>query len=477
MKNLLLLFTVILLFNCTTEQKQENARAFDELEPDSAKTTSFDTIIQEVNNTEVSITDTIAKTLKPSLKKARKKSANTIKIHGLDSVYAVLATKPEKFIINTEESSFIEGKKGTTIFFPKNAFGDRKKVIIKLKESKSKASYLFDCLSTQTMDGHQLETAGMIKIEAFDLNNQPIDLDKGKNLTIHFPKSTQNKDGFRIFNQSINKDSVVEWNENVDGIKDFYYRSMALNPRGEIWEFRFKKDTFPYLASKEKIYLQKILKDAVTNKIEFLLEVTGRNDSLFNFSERNNIGDNAFLMILKKVINHQTSPYINKLKPSDFPLKIYPMFSNGGIPFSNEEYKKKFIEKYGNGSEKKAQEFELRNYVLRTNQLGWINCDRFNNDDRPKVNINILANSTNEDYMLYFENFQSAIRAKKVNKRSVIKNIPKGARAILLGIKYENGKIFLGKKDLKVSTKPIEKIRFKEVAFENLSNRIQQLLN
>ena len=194
MKNLLLLFTVILLFNCTTEQKQENARAFDELEPDSAKTTSFDTIIQEVNNTEVSITDTIAKTLKPSLKKARKKSANTIKIHGLDSVYAVLATKPEKFIINTEESSFIEGKKGTTIFFPKNAFGDRKKVIIKLKESKSKASYLFDCLSTQTMDGHQLETAGMIKIEAFDLNNQPIDLDKGKNLTIHFPKSTQNKE-------------------------------------------------------------------------------------------------------------------------------------------------------------------------------------------------------------------------------------------------------------------------------------------
>ena len=168
---------------------------------------------------------------------------------------------------------------------------------------------------------------------------------------------------------------------------------------------------------------------------------------------------------------------MNNLKPSDFPFRIYPMFSNGGIPFSNEEYKKRFIEKYGNGDEKKAKDFELRNYVLRTNQLGWINCDRFYNDPRTKVNLNILANSINEDYMLYFKEFQSAIRAKKVNKRSVIKEIPKGAQATLLGIKYEDGKIFLGKKDLKVSTKPIEKIRFKEVSFENLSDKIEELVN
>lgn len=479
MKNFLLVLTTLLLVDCTSDIESDEKEILVSTESDSLKVNySIDT----TNSTALekdSFPDSLDTKPIKSIQTNPQSIVKSVQVkHGLDSVYDSYSTQSQKFVVNTEQSSFIEGNKGTSIYIPQDAFGERKKVMIKLKESNSKASYLFDCLSTQTADGHQLETAGMIKIEAFDLNGNPINLAKGKELTLHFPKVGANETGFRIFNQSISKDSIVEWKENVDGIKDFYFHRLAFSVRGEIWEQGIKKDTFPYLTSYEIDFLQTTLKNLVTNRAEFLLQVSDWNDSIFSFTEINNVGNIQLLNLIKKIINHNSFRLLtNKLKPEDFPFRIYPMFSNGGIPFSNEEYKKRFIEKYGNGDEKKAKDFELRNYVLRTNQLGWINCDRFYNDPRTKVNLNILANSTNEDYMLYFKDFQSAIRAKKVNKRSVIKDIPKGAPATLLGIKYEDGKIFLGKKDLKVSTKPIEKMRFKEVSFENLNAKIKELVN
>lgn len=251
MKNFLLVLITALLVGCSSEIESDKKELLLTTESDSLKVhCSKDT---------ANFTDLEKDSFPDSLKTKPIKSIDTkpqsivksVQVkHGLDSVYDSFSTKSQKFVVNTEESSFIRGNKGTSIYIPQDAFGESKKVVIKLKESNSKPSYLFDCLSTQTADGHQLETAGMIKIEAFDLNGTPINLAEGKELTIHFPKVEGNDNGFRIFNQSVNKDSVVEWKENVNGIKDFYYRSITLNPRGELWEYRFKKDTFPYLSSK-----------------------------------------------------------------------------------------------------------------------------------------------------------------------------------------------------------------------------------
>ena len=115
---------------------------------------------------------------------------------GLDSLFQVLSTKPQSFTLNTEESNFIEGKKGTLIYFPKDAFGNIKNVKVSLKESYSRSAYFFDCLSTQTTNGENLETAGMIEVKAYSLDNNELKLVKGKSIKIHFPTKGKKKKVF-----------------------------------------------------------------------------------------------------------------------------------------------------------------------------------------------------------------------------------------------------------------------------------------
>ena len=48
------------------------------------------------------------------------------------------------FTINSSEDNLIQGKEGTQVLIPKNTFNYDEEVTLKLKESYSKSSYLFD---------------------------------------------------------------------------------------------------------------------------------------------------------------------------------------------------------------------------------------------------------------------------------------------------------------------------------------------
>ena len=205
MKKFFLLSNLFLLFGCLDVETQ-SALTPTKSPIDSLKNyTSIKDTLQQINALTLVENNTIPK--EPTATLEIQKVKKVILKHGLDSVYEVLSSKKQLFNLNTTKSNFIEGKEGTVLFIPKSAFGGITNVQLQLKESYSKDSYFFNCLSTQTTKNQVLTTAGMVKIEAF-VNGKEVQLQNGKEITIHFPKKDPEDKGYRLFNESLNSDSI-----------------------------------------------------------------------------------------------------------------------------------------------------------------------------------------------------------------------------------------------------------------------------
>ena len=418
----------------------------------------------EIDTTETELVEKIKKvafTTNKSIPKVKR---------GLDSLFDLLSTKTQSFKINTEESNFIEGKEGTVIFIPNDAFGKLKNIKVTLKESYSKSSYLFDCLSTQTSKGENLETAGMVEVKAYTLDNKELALANGKSIKIHFPTNEQKKKGFRLFNEELSKDSVIEWKFNINGTPDMIIRELTFSSGGTLYSYGFKRD-IDFLTLKEI----ELLKRRTAFYSEFPLRVNREIDSVLTFKRDGYEDDIEFFKVLRKIYTNLEGRHKKHQKTLEENSRLYIRLADKSDTLSRKDYKKRFEEFYANRKDVKIKDWELQRYILSSNKLGWINCDRFYNDPRRKVQVNIVSNSKNETFMLYLKDANAAVRAIKTNKYSRFNGMPYEALGTIIGVKYENGKVFLAKKNIKISSKPLEKFRYKEIALEKLSDEINKL--
>lgn len=101
-------------------------------------------------------------------------------------VYESFDAEEQVFSFKNSEGGKIEGKQGTILFFPKNAFDIEGNIKIRLKEYYSPADIVLSGLST-TSAGKWIETRGMIDVKAFS-NGQELKLKKEVYFPIAFPK-------------------------------------------------------------------------------------------------------------------------------------------------------------------------------------------------------------------------------------------------------------------------------------------------
>lgn len=121
----------------------------------------------------------------------------------------------QTFTVNPTQPNTIKGKNGTSIFIPAHTLVDANNkpvsvpVTIKLAEFLNLGDALFQSLSTQTIDGKQLETGGMFKVEAF-ANNQPLQLKKGAAMQVAIPANAVKED-MEVFTGVTNTAGVMQW--------------------------------------------------------------------------------------------------------------------------------------------------------------------------------------------------------------------------------------------------------------------------
>ncbi|EJF52009.1 outer membrane protein/peptidoglycan-associated (lipo)protein [Saprospira grandis DSM 2844] len=118
------------------------------------------------------------------------------------------------------------------------------------------------------------------------------------------------------------------------------------------------------------------------------------------------------------------------------------------------------------GINKKEEQRKKTISRMKITGLGWINCDRFLNENGAKMNLILASASRHAQYFLIFKNINGIMRA---NSRATFKNVPKNYQAKLIGIKQFGDQIeFMEAEDkvLELDEKyfPFQKVSEKELA-------------
>jgi hypothetical protein len=81
-------------------------------------------------------------------------------------------------------------------------------------------------------------------------------------------------------------------------------------------------------------------------------------------------------------------------------------------------------------------------YVLKSSQLGWINCDRFINDTRPRNDLFVRAEKEErENIKLIFRDQRSIMNGVATSEGVLFSKIPDGEPVIIIGMKYKDGNL------------------------------------
>ncbi|MEH0157213.1 hypothetical protein V6R21_24080 [Limibacter armeniacum] len=118
-------------------------------------------------------------------------------------------------------------------------------------------------------------------------------------------------------------------------------------------------------------------------------------------------------------------------------------------------------------------------YYLDLSKFGWINCDRFYEDTRPKTNISVSFDMTERQhvmFVLFFENINSVMRylylGKGGKRADIFSGIPVGEKVHLIAYTSRG---YAYHKKLEVEKGHNEKMKLKLMSKDELTNLINTL--
>ena len=391
-----------------------------------------------------------------------------------DSILRTLNTKVQSFTINTSEDNIIQGKEGTQVLIPKNTFNLDEEVTLKLKESYSKSSYLFDCLSTQTDSGDLLETAGMIELRAYS-GSEEIQLSKDKEVTIKFPVKGEKKGDFNLFNQSVRKDSIVEWKLYPNGKDGFCLFEIDIKAGFDHVHLKGNRKELTFLTQKEKDLMARRMQNSVFQR--FPLLCTSKENTKITFSSRFYEKDKMFYELLSKIGNNLDDlgfDVNNKLRAD---MTINFTFGNPNSEIDIKKYNIIIAERdrLTKFEQQKRLQEAISFYTLPSAKLGWINCDRFPNNPNRLVNMNILAETKYEKFIFYIKEYNGALQPFQKNRTFQIKKIPENLLGVVIALKYENQKIYISRKKVKSGIKTIKGFDYEEISLGQIENKVEEM--
>lgn len=420
-------------------------------------------------------------------------------IPNISLLFKQLETPLQSFCINRYRDTVIRCKQGTVIYIKANSLlpgtnCDGSCITFNVKEDFLPSDMLFDNLST-TSNGEILESDGMLFTEAVDCNGNKLVLQKGKDLVIVMPTDSINPSA-KIFDGNRTHDSIMNWTINNNSIlSDFTLSDLDLCGG---WICDRVKSTidckpchffFCRIARVGKAAKGIFSKEQRAINIEFRRcqnELKGLKDStatilstnpnvvstrpalesnlvpkcqelekLFNQYGVNNL-ESLLLAINKPLLDSFKVSTITQLKDTLAKItaqKIELSYLNKKVSFSDFKY-----------------------YVYNSSKLGWTNVDCFAAipaSQKTTLKVNLKA-ELNIDCKLVFKNSRTIIPATIEEGKYEFKGVPKGKKAFIVAVKYEDGQAFLAMQEVTISNKNFD-IEFKELTLEELKAQLRLL--
>jgi len=419
-------------------------------------------------------------TKKKDLVQAQSKGdSNSPQTQTLKEYQKSIEKKHQVFNISNTKDEVIRCAGGLIIKVNANSFefaGGKGKepadVKIDVKECSRTSDMLLADLST-TSDKKLLETGGMLLIDATS-ENKKLKLKENTSLKVMFPVKDDNKD-MKIFNGSRGTKGDVVWKlakqpDNLNKARIYLHPEVQAGST-DMKSFLKKNIGFPESAIEKDVQGFVFIGCIVTEKgkIEDPRVLQG-------------IGfgcDEEALRVVKLIpgLNpaRQKGKPVRSLSviPVEFVLPGKSLGDNMKPDFSG-----KLVKKYADYKDRiitEANKEELDYYVFNSDQLGWINCDRFF-DLEDKTNL-IVNQKPAEDLQIkiVFDKIKSIMNGTPGKEFYTFSDIPIGEEITIIGLKIQDNQPQLAYKKTKIARDMAVDLDFKPITTQDLKNKLEAL--
>ncbi|MFB6258836.1 MAG: hypothetical protein ABEH38_09090 [Flavobacteriales bacterium] len=429
---------------------------------------------------------------KDSLKPRQEKA----KMLSIDEIEDTLAAEEQRFEFDPSEDTLLECQKGSKLYFPAHAFrlkdGSRPegKVELRVKECYSMACRIGDKLPTRSGE-RLLETGGMLRVSA-EKAGKPLRIAPDAQYAVYFPKKGEQKEGMKLFTGERDPSGRMNWkctpsrsgkrkekeaqqSQREEGLMkgnrldiSWTYTSEGRKDRALKWLYHRKKGGVPFYSFLSDTLMTVLADSAIadfcdTARSGFLnirvehrkdgqvktLELGLKDDHFAGFDEK------KLKRFLVEILSRATPSAQGKKEPV---LKYRLVLAGEKEPVDN--FQEKFEEKYASFRDRAVQKVnkaEMNYYVKSASEMGWINCDRFQNVEGERKDLYVkLDPSKDHRVVMSFRGIRSMMSAKVEEKRAVFSNVPEGRAVKVIGIHYRGGKPELSVKRTETGKKEIE---------------------
>jgi hypothetical protein len=377
-------------------------------------------------------------------------------------------------IDNTKEQ-IIEGPEGTRLIFPQEIFVDQTgnipagNIRIELQECYAYADMIKSKLSTAS-DGKILETAGMIHIRAFS-EGKELKIKEGMSYTIEFPKNGEKRDDFKLFYGEWKKDGNINWMlADTEAVEETAPVSLVLEGAYVAPSAPIATPQTNCFIQVHKSYLRTGTKIRKMDHYDWQLANGQTLNSWFISSFNPDMkmlndfcGEGLFSEISFTVDKQGKFKDYYISKPSQRPYDLAIVEFLRTMPALDIKtimpvytYDHKIILEFGKRVEteqvaiaamfktKHAKELdkllveaslaELDYFVLSASQLGWINCDRFAEEEKTTNYVVNVPDPSNSSVSMVFEDLNSVLKGSLEGGQIVFHDVPVGKKVRLIGI-------------------------------------------
>ncbi|MEN9999325.1 MAG: hypothetical protein RI922_2315 [Bacteroidota bacterium] len=399
----------------------------------------------------------------------------TIQIHDIKELYKQLEQKKQHYCIDPNRDTVVLMDQGTILFIQSGTFVNQKGcVTISAKEVYKKSDMLLENLSTMSY-GKQLESGGMIYIEATSTSGNT--LNPIKDISIFMPTQDYKED-MKLFKGSRNAHNEMNWSGIDQGL-------LKIGPSdlSECGEMNEATNCGPSCRLFCRI-------GRIGNGIGGLINKNIRKDNQqFRKCQRNmrkssrrlrkNIEPSFGLPSKCDSIRRLMEKYgVNNF--NDLQLKMNKGLMDSLGLTTLEELQEELTKQRNRKIEKEISSGQstvetLSYYSFQTKQMGWINCDRFSSDPGPKINMETPEKiKENKDCKLVFDVIHSVMSPSYMNTPAYhFDNIPKDAMVHLVYLRYEAGIIYVSIHAMKVQEKAPEP-NWEKVSLDELKEIFKQ---
>lgn len=491
-RNPLLALAIIALFTqCQTSTTQSNSNNSN---PTTTTLVRTDSVAQQ-STTKAEITESAL--VSPNQQAKNGEASPSVKAHLQESneafgdvqtdaalLYKGLSPQSQVFDLKGNEINRLECKGGTIILVNRKSFeyedgtplSQKTSVTLKVTEYLKRSEMLLSPLTTTTHDGKTLETGGMVYAYAF-ANSKKCRLKRDSAMHIGF-KMTDD-DRFQLFDGSEAANNLVEWSLAPDSqpVNAITHNKVDKRP-----QFSYGKlEDYIIRNIGRTVAMKKYNAEGFTICALVTIDKQGKviqqrlaeNKDVFR-----DVGiDTAFLGMVQRM--PLWIPAFKKGKPVRSRAMIAFNFSG----FRDESAQIKMI-----SSEEYASSMRLTVDGMLANidddiltfpvkRLGWINCDRFYNDPRPKAQLLVDANGQNADIKLIFKKINAIMSVSRIQtKQYKSPEIPIGESVYVVGVRKEGTQFFYGMQEATVDNKTIA-LNFMPVSDAELKEKLKELNN